>query len=275
MNSLESAVAQHYGDEDLLVRILSGLEATGVDLDHMQPDDLAPVEEFHIGGRKATAELVGKMSLGRGQHVLDIGCGIGGAARYMAAQTGCSVTGIDLTSEYIEIAKTLTEMTGLDDRVGFEISSALDIPFKHSVFDAAITLHVAMNIPERAALYNEIARVLKPGATFCLFDVMKKSGEDLIFPVPWAESENTSYLTSPEEMHVLLEDAGFEILEVGDRTDFALDFFRENMAAVANGPQPAGISLLMGEGAAEKLKNIMVNISNGRVAPVQMIAKRM
>ncbi len=210
----------------------------------MQPDDLAPVEEFHIGGRKATAHAVEKMSLNEDQHVLDVGCGIGGAARYIAAQNGCAVTGIDLTPEYIEIAKTLTELTGLHDRVNFDVSSALSMPFEYAIFDAAITLHVAMNIPERATLYNEIARVLKPGATFCIFDVMKKSGKNLAFPVPWAQSEDTSFLTTPEEMCALLDDAGFDVREVGDRTDFALDFFRESMATVANGPPPLGIHLV-------------------------------
>ena len=274
MNHIERAVAQHYGDEDLLVRILAGLEAAGADLHCLQPDDLAAVEEFHIGGRKATVQAVEKMSLHKDQHVLDIGCGIGGAARYIAAQTGCDVTGIDLTPEYISIARTLTELTGLSDRISFEVSNALAMPFSDASFDAAITLHVAMNIRERSALYREIARVLKPGATFYIFDVMKKSEETLAFPVPWANSDGTSYLTTPEEMCALLDNAGFDVREVGDRTDFALDFFREGMAAAANGPPPLGIHLVMGESAAEKLGNVMRNIENGHIAPVQMIAKR-
>ena len=187
MNSLETAVARHYGDADLLSRIFAGLEASGVDLSHLQPDDLSAVEEFHIGGRKATAHAVEKMSLSEGQHVLDVGCGIGGTARYIANQSGCTVTGIDLTPEYIGVAKTLTELTGLDNQISFDVASALSMPFQDEAFDAAITLHVAMNIPERAVLYSEIARVLKPDATLYIFDVMKKNDEDLRFPVPWAE----------------------------------------------------------------------------------------
>ncbi|MEN8207231.1 MAG: methyltransferase domain-containing protein [Pseudomonadota bacterium] len=274
MNDIEAAVAQHYGDNGLLTRIFAGLEASGADLSQLQPDDLAPVEEFHIGGRKATAYAVEKMSLSENQHVLDVGCGIGGAARYIATQTGCAVSGIDLTPEYIEIAKKLTELTGLDDRITFNVSSALAMPFEDATFDAAITLHVAMNIPERAALYCEIARVLKPGATLYIFDVMKKSDEDLTFPVPWAQSEDTSYLTTPEEMYAFLEDVGFDVQEVGDRTDFALDFFRESMAAAVDGPLPLGIHLVMGESAGEKMRNVMSNIENGRIAPVHMIATR-
>jgi len=274
VNETETAVARHYGDTGLLARIFAGLEASGADLGRLQPDDLSAVEEFHIGGRKATAHAVDKMSLRAGQRVLDVGCGIGGAARYIAYQSGCSVAGIDLTPEYIEVAKRLTELTGLENRVTFEVASALSMPFKDEAFDAAITLHVAMNIPERAALYREIARVLAPGATLYIFDVMKKGDSGLCFPVPWAESEDTSHLTTPEEMCMLLETAGFNVREVSDRTEFALEFFRESMAVAENGPPPLGIHLVMGASAGEKLRNVMRNIENGCIAPVQMVASR-
>ena len=274
MNTLENSVARHYGDDELLSRILAGLEAIGADLDQLSPDDLTPVEEFHIGGRNATIHAVEKMALQTGQHVLDIGCGIGGAARYIASSTGCTVTGIDLTEEYIAIAKVLTDMTGLANSARFEVSNALAMPFPDTSFDAAITLHVAMNIESRDALYREIARVLKPGAVLCLFDVMKKGDEALEFPVPWAASEDTSHLATPEETCGYLEAAGFDVQEVWDRTGFALDFFREGMAAAAQAPQPLGIHLVMGDSAAEKLKNVKVNIECDRIAPVQMIAKR-
>jgi len=274
VNDIERIVARHYGDGDLLLRILAGLEAAGADLGNLKPDDLAPVEEFHIGGRKATAHAVQKMSLSRDQHVLDVGCGIGGAARYIAARSGCAVTGIDLTPEYISVARTLTDMTGLSDRILFEVSNALAMPFGDASFDAAITLHVAMNIRERSALYREVARVLKPGATFCLFDVMKKGDDELLFPVPWATSDVTSHLTTPEEMRWLLDDAGFDVREVSDRTDFAIEFFRESMAAAANGPPPLGIHTVIGASAGERLGNVASNLENGRIAPVQMIATR-
>jgi len=260
VNTIEKEVAWYYGDDELLTRILAGLEVAGADLNQLSPDDLAPVEEFHIGGRKATIHAVDKMSLTAGQRVLDIGCGIGGAARYIASRAGCAVTGIDLTAEYIEIAKALTDMTGLDKHARFKVASALEMPFPDAVFDAAITLHVAMNIKDRAGLYREIARVLKPDAVLYLFDVMKKGEEAIEFPVPWAESEATSHLASPEEMMEFLDQAGFDVLETGDRTDFALDFFKEVMSKAEDGPQPLGIHLVMGDRAAEKMKNVKMNI---------------
>ena len=274
MKNIESAVAEHYGRAGLLARILEGLEANGADPSHLRPDDLAPVDEFHIGGRTATEHAVAKMSLRGDGHVLDVGCGIGGAARYIAAQVGCRVSGIDLTPEYIEVARALTERTGLGDKVDFEVASALAMPFQDEAFDAAITFHVAMNIRDRESLYGEIARVMKPGATLCIYDVMRKSGEALAFPVPWAESNQTSHLTTPEEMRALLGGAGFEVQDVEDRTDIALEFFRQSLAAAADGPPPLGVHLIMGAGAAEKFRNVLINIEAGRIAPVQMIASR-
>jgi len=274
MKEIENAVAKHYGDADLLTRILAGLEASGIDRNALRPEDLAPVDELHIGGRKATAHAVAKMSLNEKQHVLDVGCGVGGAMRYIAAEIGCRVTGIDLTPEYISTAKKLTELTGLENKATHEVASALNMPFENGTFDAAITIHVAMNIADRKALYTEVARVLKPNATFCIYDVMKKNDENLIFPVPWAESEATSHLTTPEEMRALLDDAGFEIREVEDRTEIAVDFFRQAAASATAGPPALGIHLVLGASAREKLKNTRDNIEKGRIGPVLIIASR-
>ncbi len=276
MKDIEAAVARHYGGAGLLARIMAGLEASGVDPDSLRPDDLAPVDEFHIGRREATAHAVGKLDLDAGARVLDVGCGIGGAARYIATHVGCRVTGIDLTPEFIAVARRLTELTGLDGKITFECASALDMPFEDATFDAAITLHVAMNIPDRAALYGEIARVMKPGATLCVYDVMKTGEGEIAFPVPWAETPATSHLTTAEEMRGLLDGAGFDIGEVENRRDFARAFFQDAVAAAAapGGPPPLGTHLIIGANAAEKFRNMQNNIEAGHIAPVQMIATR-
>ncbi len=276
MKDIEAAVARHYGDGGLLARIMAGLTASGADLDRLQPGDLAPVDEFHIGGREATAHAVAKLGLGAEAHVLDVGCGIGGAARFIASQVGCRVTGIDLTPEFIEVARRLTELTGLDGRIAFEVASALDMPFEDAAFDAAITLHVAMNIADRVALYAEIARVMKPGATFCICDVMKGGDGEPTFPVPWAETPETSHLTTVDEMRSLLDAAGFNVGEVEDRSDFARAFFQRALAAVAasEGPPPLGIHLILGASAPVKFRNMLANIEAGHIAPIQMIATR-
>ena len=197
MDSLENAIAQHYGADDLLERIDAGLKSGGMDPARLTLEDLAPVDEFHIGGRKATQHALSRMPLNALDHVLDVGCGLGGAARYIVAELGCRVTGIDLTPEFVGVARELTARLGLSASLDFETANALAMPFEDKTFDAAITFHVAMNIADRTGFYAEIARVLSPGATFCIYDVMKTGPGDIVYPAPWAETAETSHVASP------------------------------------------------------------------------------
>jgi MPBQ/MSBQ methyltransferase len=266
---LERDVAKHYGVGDLKTRLLQALAGAGLDIERLDPKDLAPVDEFHIGGRPATEYAVARMGLGKDQHVLDVGCGIGGATRYLASTLGCRVTGIDLTPQYIEVARDFARRTGLADRVTYEVASALAMPFPDGTFDAAITMHVAMNIEDRAGLYREVARVLKRSAPFCVYDVMKGEEPGLIFPVPWAETADTSHLTTPDETAALLTDAGFVLEHREDRRDYAIAFFRERLAAP---PQP--VSILMGANAKLKFENVLKNLEQKHITPGLMIARR-
>ena len=274
MDNLESAVADHYGVPDLLARILDALVAAGADLDDLAPKDLAPVDEFHIGGRPATEYAAAKMSISNNQHIIDVGCGIGGAARYLASQFDCRVTGIDLTPEYIDVARELAARTGFGREVSYEVASALYMPFHEAHFDAAITLHVAMNIQDRAGLYGEVARVLKPDAIFCVYDVMKSQSGDLIYPVPWAETAETSHVISPDETAMFLDKAGFDVREIEDRKDFAIEFFQQSVKAAKDGPPPLGLHLLLGSNGKEKFANMLANLEAGCVSPVIIIAQR-
>ena len=148
------------------------------------------------------------------------------------------------------------------------------MPFEDGSFDAAITFHVAMNIKDRVKLYREIARVLRPGALFCIYDVMKGSNDGIRFPVPWAEIAANSHLTSESEMRELLSSAGFEVTEVEDRSKFAIDFFRQRLKADGP-PPPLGLHVLTGENAREKFHNYLQGVESGSIAPTVMIARRL
>lgn len=273
-DDVEESVARHYGVADLTGRILKAMAAAGIDADRVRPEQLAPIDEFHIGGRAATIHAVAKMGLAAGDQVLDVGCGIGGASRYLASAIGCRVAGVDLTPEYVATAQELARRTGLGDRISYHVASALGMPFQDRTFDAALTFHVAMNIKDRAGLYREVARVLKPGAIFCNYDVMKGEKEGLRYPVPWAETPATSHLTTPQEMQALLGAAGFEVREVEDRTAFGIAFFRETLARSAAGSLPLGLHIVMGATAREKFTNMLANLEGGSIAAVVMLAKR-
>ncbi len=274
MENIEKIVADHYTIGNLGENIDNGLIASGADMDNLTIEDLSVVDEFHIGGRAATDYLIEKMNLSGNEHVLDVGAGIGGAARVIASQTGCHVTGIDLTPEYVAVAQNLTTLTRLEDKVDFKTASALDMPYDDETFDAAVTIHVAMNIADRDGLYKEIARVLKKGAQLCIYDVMKKGDAPLEFPVPWAENQISSHLRSAKQVVAHLQDAGFVVGDVEDRTDFAFAYFDRRIAAATGKPAPLGPHIIMGPSAKQKFINVRANLDAGRIAPTLIMATR-
>lgn len=278
-NPVETEVARHYAATALIERISEGLTALGLDPSAARPEDLSPVDEFHIGGFAATEALVAQLDIAPGAAVLDIGCGLGGTARYVVRRTGAVVTGLDLTEAYVTTARALSAMVGLEQATRFETGSALAMPFADAGgdagFDAALLLHVGMNIPDKPRLFAEARRVLKPGGVFAVYEVMRTGEGELAFPVPWATGEATSFLATPEDYREAARAAGFALVAERERRDFALAFFArvtERMQA-EGGPPPLGIHLLMGETAGEKIANMVANIEAGRIAPVEMILR--
>lgn len=271
-----SAVSAHYTHGGLAAAIEEALGKMGKSTESITIRDLGPVDEFHIGGRKASEDFLDQLSPDRTHHVLDVGCGIGGASRFAADRYGCQVTGIDLTDEFIETGKVLNNWVGLSDLITFEQASATELPLPDGQFDSAFMLHVGMNIPDKAAVFQEAFRVLKPGSSFGVYDVMKTGDEELEYPVPWAATPATSALASPEDYRTGLQSAGFEIVAERNRREFALDFFQDLRAKTqaAGGPPPLGLHILMGSSTPDKVKNMTSNISAGRIAPVEMIARK-
>ncbi len=272
----EAAVAAHYEAEGLLAAIREGLERGGKAPEAATVEDLAPVDEFHIGGRQASEDFLGQLGLSPEHHVLDVGSGLGGPARYTARRWGARVTGIDLTAAFVETGRVLTGWVGLDEGVTLHQGSALATGFEDAAFDAAYMLHVGMNIADKAALFAEVARVTRPGGLFGVYDVMATSEEPLSYPVPWAATPETSALASPQEYKEALAGAGFALIAERDRRDFALAFFDtlRKKTEAAGGPPPLGLHLVMGESAPIKIRNMVENITAGRIAPVELIARK-
>jgi ubiquinone/menaquinone biosynthesis C-methylase UbiE len=269
-------VSRHYSRQSLTEDIRAGLAALGRTPTAVTIDDLAPVDEFHTGGRRATEDLLDQLELAAAMHVLDVGCGLGGPARLAAARHACRVTGIDLSGDYVAAGNMLSRWVGLERTVTLLQGSALSLPFADRSFDGAWMLHVGMNIDDKERLAGELARVLRPGACLGIYDMMRVGVGELAYPVPWAATAELSALAEPARYRSALEAAGFALTAERDRRDFALDFFAQMRARAAGaaGPPPLGIHLLMGSSTSEKLKNMVGNIAEGRIAPVELISRR-
>ena len=265
----------HYTHGDVVESIREGLRRAGKDPENLAPDDLAAVDEFHVRGREASLELAEELGLNNTTHVLDIGCGLGGASRLLATHHGCRVTGIDLTEAYIRAATTLSGWVGLDQLVEYRQGDALSLPFEDETFDAAWTQHVAMNIPDKAALYSEARRVLKPGGLFAIYDVLQGAGGDCLYPVPWASQPSLSFLTTPEQLPRLLQEAGFEITHWRDTTKAGRNWFRKMTSSISDGgPPPLGFHLLLGPEFLKMAENMHRNLEENRVALFEVICRR-
>lgn len=271
---IEQAVARHYAHGSLEATILNALAAAGKDLNQLKPKDLAPVDEFHIGGRQATTAFAEQFGLRPGMRLLDVGCGLGGAARYFAHEHGCQVTGIDLSDEYVAVAKALAARVGLGDRVSCQQGSALALPFAAGSFDGVYMFHVGMNIESKSKLFAEVRGVLAPSGLFGIYDVMRLAAGELSYPVPWASGPESSFVADAASYRDLLEAQGFEVLKERNRREFAQEVFAQMRArGAAAGPGPLGLHIVMGANAGQKVKNMIGDISSGLIAPTEMICR--
>lgn len=274
---MSTQVTAHYTHGSLLEQISIGIGAIGKTPDTVTVDELALVDEFHIGGRIASEEFIGQLTPGPAHRVLDVGCGIGGTSRFIAHHYGCHVSGIDLTPEFIDTGRALCKWVRLNKLVELDVADALDMPFDSGQFDMAVMLHVGMNIPDKAGVFVEVYRLLKPDALFGVYDVMKTGDEALTYPVPWSTVPETSALATQSQYVAALQGAGFEVIEMRNRRDFAADFFeetRQRMQTDGGKPPPLGVHIAMGESAPVKISNMVENIAAGRCAPVEIIARR-
>lgn len=264
-------VSQHYAHGSLLADLTEALARADLSRETVTADDLAPLDEFHIGGRRATDEFLSQLGLTVQDRVIDLGCGIGGPARFAFHRFGCSVVGVDLMPEYIEAARMLTQWTSLTDGVRFEEGSGLELPFEAETFDAAYMLHVGMNISDKASFFAEVGRVLKPGGRFGIYDIMRISDGPLQYPLPWASSESSSFVERPSDYRSQLERSGFSVSAERVRHRFAVEVFEQSRTP---GPSALGLHVILGDRRKEKLANMVDLVKLGRVAPTEMVAYR-
>ena len=262
MTDALDGVRDHYRATGLTERLKTALMAFGPEDRRLSPDQLGALDQFHTRGLAATTEFARLAGITADMSVLDVGSGIGGPARFLAATYGCQVTGVDLSEPLVDAARYLTERTGQCELVSFDTASALELPFDDGHFDLVLLQHVAMNISDRTRLYREIRRVLKSGGKFATFDVVLKSG-DPHYPVPWARTPATSFLLTAAATREVIEPAGFRALAWQDDSDSANAWFAQLRAS---GPPPSpNLGVVMGPDFVQLTANLARNLTEGRL----------
>lgn len=264
-------VSHHYDRAGLTEAILAGLRSAGKNPDHFDYDDLSAVDHFHTLGKEATASLAQLVDPSPGTRVLDVGGGLGGPARMLAAEFGCDVTVVDLTAGFCRLGELLTERAGLSARVRFREGDALSLPFDDASFDLVWTQHCTMNIPDKAHLYRELARVLPRGGRLAFHEIMAGPVQPVRFPVPWASSAELSHLLPPDEVRALVERAGFRVEELRDGTIAACDWYRQRLANPPSVAPPLGLHLLVGPQSPLIFENVLQNYAEGRTVVIQAV----
>jgi len=262
MTDVLDGVRDHYRATGLTGRLKTALTAFGPEGQQLAPQQLGALDHFHVRGLAATAELAKLVGITAEMSVLDVGSGVGGPARFLAATYGCRVAGVDLSEPFVEAARYLTERTGQSGQVSFQTVSALELPFDDGHFDVVLLQHVAMNISDRARLYREIRRVLKSGGKFATYDVVLNSG-DPHYPVPWALTPATSFLLTAPATREAIEQAGFRTLAWQDDTEAAKAWAAQLRAS---GPPPSpNLGVVMGPDFAQLSANLGRNLMEGRL----------
>ena len=256
-------------------RILSALQESRGDLESLTYRDFIPVSELHNRGKLATTDLARLAELTSSHHVLDVGCGIGGPARTLAAEIGCRVTGVDISEEFCAAARSLNELVGLSERIEIRQADALALPFEDQSFDIVWTQHASMNIADKHTLFTEMHRALKPDGELALHDVMAGPIQPIHFPVPWAPDPTVSFLATPDEVRSLARACGFRELAWHDHTQLTEEWWA-TMRERASGqkPSPLNPGLVMGSQFPVMANNMYWNIMERRVAIVQAIFRK-
>jgi SAM-dependent methyltransferase len=270
------AISDHWGTGDVYGRILEAMKAASLSPDTVTMEELAPVDHFHARGLPATVELADVLPIEASHHIIDIGCGIGGPARYLAKRFGCRVSGVDITAPFVDAANKLTALLKMEDLVEVKLGDGQQLPFADGVFDGGYAQHVTMNIADRARFFAEAYRVLRPGGFFALTEHGLGPQGSPHYPVPWSDDGSGSHLVTPADTTAYLTDAGFVDVRVEDTGAKYLSGYRRAMELAAQGALPAfGIQILLGQTAPAKTKNAARNIEEGRTHPIQVICRKL
>jgi len=267
----KGAVEEHYASTGITARVLTALRAVNGPNVPITPDTLAPIDHFHGKGVVATEELAALLQPKASDHLLDIGCGIGGPARWVAAKYGCRVTGVDLTAEFCEAARELNSLTGLAERVQILHGSALSLPLPDCSFDHAYSQAALMNVSDKRGVFHEVLRVLRPGGSLAISLAGAGSTGEPCYPLPWATTPEISFLATPDEIRGDLLAAGFQLVLLRDKAPTMAPVLEQ---METEGLPPLGEHVVTGENAKEWRLNWTRGQAEGRLSLIEALARK-
>ena len=266
-------INHQYGQQNMFESILSMYERAGIRSDQITLDDLSLIDQLHSGGRDGTRHLAELASINPGLHILDVGSGIGGPARTLAAEYGCRVTGIDITEEFVLTSEKLTDLIGLSDQVSFRVGDALDLAFDDEKFDAVWIQNSLMNVEDKDQVFREAYRVLKGGGTLAFESIMSGGKPESRFPVFWADRPEISFMSLPEEFRSMMAEIGFTQVVWADNTMKSIEANRKLMP-LFDGQEPRiGMHIFM-DGMYEKIVNTVHGFEDGTYVYIYSVYRK-
>lgn len=261
---IERRVAAHYTRGGVAARIKAALGLVDAEPGSVRIETLFPVDQLHHEGVGLTEKMAAAAGIHAGLSVLDAGSGIGGPARILAHRFGCTVEALDLSDDFVTTARELDRLVGLTDRIAHRTGSVTALPFADDSFDVVWSQNVTMNVPDKAAMFAEARRVLRPGGVFVLSHIGEGEGGAPDYPLPWAMTAETSFALSPGAFLQRLAEAGFD-----DIVDHAAD-----TPPPSPPPKPPEDVHAMGEDMPVRRRNTMNAVADGRLVPMLMTARR-
>jgi len=238
---------------------------------------IAAVDQFHIGGLRATLKMIELAGFNPQDKVLDIGCGIGGPARTIACTCNCHVTGVDLSEDYCQAARLISKQLNMDHQTKFIRANALKMPFNKNSYSALWTQHVTMNIGAKKALLQEFYRVLKPAGQLLMYEVLctTHTNESVNYPLPWAKEPEDSFLDNIHNYSSLIHNCGFELNHLQDVSSTAIINIKKVVERIKQGEKKElGLEIILGESFLTMMENLLEALKNDRLSVVEFVATK-
>ncbi|NIX76658.1 class I SAM-dependent methyltransferase [Microvirga terricola] len=269
-------IRANYASPDIVERVHAAVSKIARMAGQLTADMLYPFDQIHVRELAATREHVERLHLEKGMQVVDVGCGIGGPARYIAMSHDVHVTGVDPVPEFIAAARDLTRRCGLEDRIVFQEADALAMPFGDNSFDAALCLYMAMNIADKGRLCREIHRVLKPGGRVVWSEIVLGPVGPARFPLPWASTPSASFLVPGQVLRQIVSKNGLRIVSWSDETErfVSRPVNGGSAGSVSASLLPTGHRLVMGAEQSQS-QNLLMNMMEGRLLSILIEAQKM